>query len=222
MRHFNPKIIIILGRPGSGKGTQAKLLVKKFGLKYFGSGDALRKRQKNNDFTGKKLIKIITRGELAPFFFVSKLWIDELEKFKQKEKFNGLVLDGSPRKIMEAKIFDEALNWYQWQRGVQVILIDISEKESLKRLIKRRICRDCKRLIPWVNEFKKIKKCDECGGLLFVRADDKPAAIKKRLAEFKKEVVPVLNYYKKQGRLIKINGAQGIENVFKDILKAIR
>jgi adenylate kinase len=89
-------------------------------------------------------------------------------------------------------------------------------------LTKRRICKNCKRLIPWVGEFKKLKNCDKCGGLLITRTDDKPVAIKKRLEEFKKEVTPVLNYYKKQGRLIKINGEQSIENVFKEILKKLK
>ena len=83
MKHFKSLVIIILGRPGSGKGTQAKLLVKKFDLEYFGGGDALRRRQKVKDFTGEKLIKVMGRGELAPSFIVSKLWIDSLEKFKQ-------------------------------------------------------------------------------------------------------------------------------------------
>lgn len=224
MKHSKkkPVAIIILGPAGSGKGTQAKLLVKKFGLGYFGSGDALRARQKVGDFTAKKLIKVMGRGELVPSFVISKLWIDRLEKFRQRAEFNGLVFDGSPRKMLEAKLFDEALNWYEWQEKAKVIFINISRKESFNRLTKRRQCKKCGRIIPWLGEFKKLKKCDKCGGKLIIRVDDKPEAIKKRLEEFKKEVIPVINYYKKQGRLIKINGEQSIENVFKDILKAIR
>ena len=218
----NQLIIIVLGRPGSGKGTQAKLLVKKFGLEYFGSGDALRNRRKIKDFTGEKLFQVMERGELVPSFIISKIWIDELEKLKIKAKLNGIVFDGTPRKMTEAKLFEEALNWYGWRREMRAILIDISRKESLKRLTKRRICKNCKRLIPWVGEFKKLKRCDKCGGILIARTDDKLASIKKRLEEFKKEVMQVLNYYKKQGRLKKVNGEQSIENVFKDILKAIK
>lgn len=231
-----PLVIILLGPPGSGKGTQAKLLVKKFGLEYFGSGDALRRRRKIKDFTGKKLIEVMGRGELTPSFIVSKLWIDKLEKFKnsskcsaplqisspKRNKFKGFILDGSPRRIIEAEFLEEALKWYEWQKNVKVILIDISKKESFNRLTKRRICKKCGRLIPYIGEFKKLKKCDKCGGELITRVDDKPGAIKKRLEEFKKEVIPVINYYKKQGRLIKINGEQSIENVFKDTLKAIK
>jgi adenylate kinase len=217
-----PIVISILGPAGSGKGTQAKLLVKKFGLEYFGSGDSLRTRQKVGDFTAEKLIKVMRRGELVPSFVISKLWIDRLEKIKQKAKFNGSVFDGSPRKILEAKLFDDALHWYEWDKNVKVIFISISRKESFNRLTKRRQCKKCGRIIPWFGEFKKLKKCDKCGGKLITRADDKPEAIKKRLEEFKKEVIPVINYYKKQGRLIKINGEQSIENVFKDILRVIK
>jgi adenylate kinase len=191
MKHFDSKIIILLGRSGCGKGTQAKLLINKFGLEYFGSGDVLRERQKVKDFTGKKIVEILKKGEFVPSFIISKLWIDALEKLKQKKRFNGLIFDGTPRKLMEAQMLNDALNWYQWQKGVQVILIDISAKESFERLTKR------------------------------ARFDDNFIVIKKRLAEFQKEVVPVLNFYKKQNRLIKINGEQSIENVFKDILKSI-
>lgn len=230
------KVIILLGPAGSGKGTQAKLLVKKFGLEYFGSGDALRKRQKLGDFTAKKLIKVMGRGALVPSFVISKLWIDRLEKFKQKatcppkpsasgagrREFKGFVIDGSPRKIIEAKFFDEALDWYEWRKYARVISVNISRRESINRLTKRRMCKKCGRLISWLGHFKKIKKCDKCGGQLVVRHDDKLSAIKKRLEEFKNEVIPVLNYYKRQGKLIIINGEQSIEDVFKDVLKAIR
>lgn len=221
------KIIILLGPPGSGKGTQAKLLVKEFGLEYLGSGDVLRRRQKVSDFTAKKLIKVMGRGELVPSFIISKLWTDILEKFKQKThrshigKFRGFVIDGSPRKMEETKLLNEAIKWYEWRKYARVILVDISRRESINRLTKRRMCRKCGRVFPWLGHFKKINKCDKCEGKLIARRDDKLSSIKKRLEEFKKETIPVIKYYKKQGKLKKINGKQNIENVFKDILKAI-
>jgi len=214
-------VIIILGPAGSGKGTQAKLLVKKFGLEYFGSGDALRQRQKIGDFTGKRLFEVMERGKLVPSSVISKLWMDKLEKLKEKTDFRGVVFDGSPRKMLEAKFFEEALNWYEWQKNLKVIFINTSNEESFNRLTQRRMCQKCQRIFPWLGEFKKLKKCDKCGGELIVRVDDKPEAIKKRLEEFKKEVILVLNYYKKQGKLIEINGEQSIEDVFKEILKKL-
>jgi len=217
-----PKIFIVLGPPGSGKGTQAEFLVKKFKLESFGSGVALRERQKRGDFTGKKIGEVMERGEWIPESVISKLWMDKLEKFKQKRKFNGLVYDGGPRRMLEAELFDIALKWYEWQKNVKVIFINISKEESLNRLTKRRQCKKCGRLIPWIGKFKELKKCDRCGGQLMVRADDKPKAILKRLEEFKKHTIPVIKYHKKQGRLIEINGEQSIKDVFKDILKAIQ
>jgi len=214
--------IIILGPAGSGKGTQAKLLQKKFDLEYIGSGRMIRQRQKAKDFTGRKLLEVSWRkGELVPTFLISKLWADRFEKLKQKLEFKGFVLDGSPRKLIEAELVDEALNWYEWQKNVKIILISISQKESFNRLTKRRQCKKCGRLIPWLGEFKKLKKCDKCGGELVIRVDDRPESIKKRLEEFKNKTIPVINYYKKQGRLIKINGEQSIEKVFEDILKTL-
>jgi len=223
MKKINKKLVVILiGPPGSGKGTQAKLLAKKFGLKHVGSGDVLRRRQKVGDFTGKKLIKVMGRGELAPTFVVSRILGDELEKFKKRPKTNGFVLDGWTRIIIEAILADEALDWYEWKKNVKVFLINISRKESFNRLTKRRQCKKCGRLIPWLGEFKKLKKCDKCDGELITRDDDKIESIKKRLEEFKKETIPTINYYKKQRRLIEINGEQSIEEVFKEILKKFK
>lgn len=218
----NKKVIIILGPPGSGKGTQAKLLAKKFRLEYVGSGDALRARQKVGDFTGKKLARVMGRGELVPSLIVADLWVNKLEKFKKRSRIKGLVLDGWTRTVIEATLMDEALNWYEWQKNVKVILIDISRKESFNRLTKRRQCKKCGRLIPWLGSFKKLKRCDGCGGKLITRVDDKPEAIEKRLEEYRKETIPAINYYKTQGRLIKINGEQSIEAVFEDILKSLK
>ncbi len=218
----NPLVVIPLGKPGSGKGTQAKLLAEKFALEYIGIGDILRKRRKIRDFTGKKLWKIMTSGDLVPQVRIVKVWIDEFEKMKNNPRSRGFVLDGSPRWLIEAKLLDEALGWYEWEKNAKIILIDISRKEAFNRLTKRRICKKCGRLIPWVGEFKKIKRCDKCGSELITRLDDKPESIKQRFEEFRENTQPAVNYYRKQKRLIEINGEQSIEDVFKDILKALK
>ena len=216
------KVIIILGPPGSGKGTQAKLLCQKFGLKYVGSGDALRTRQGKDDFTGSKLIKVMNSGALVPSFIVVKVLGDELGKLKKQSKIKGFVLDGWTRINFEAILADEALEWYEWKENVKVILIKISVRESLNRLTKRRQCKNCGRLIPWIGEFKKMKKCDKCNGELVFRLDDNIKSIKKRLEEYKKQTLLAINYYRKNDKLLEINGEQSIEDVFKDILKAIK
>jgi adenylate kinase len=217
-----PISIIIFGRAGSGKGTQAELLAKKFKLEHFSSGEALRQRQKVGDFTAKKLKEIMNKGQWVPESTVCKIWMDKLEKLKGKRNFKGWIYDGGPRFMLEAKLLDIALRWYEWHKNKKFILIHISKKVALDRLTKRRQCKKCKKLIPWIGKFKNFKKCDKCGGKLMYRLDDKPSAIRKRLEEFEDHIVPVINYYKNQDGVIKINGEQSIENVFKDILKALK
>ncbi len=217
-----PSIIILIGPPGSGKGTQAKMVADKFNLKYLGSGDSLRGYSKKKNFTGKKLFEAMNKGKLVPSFIVTKILGDGLEDLKNKKIKNGFVLDGWTRIKIESILLDEALEWYEWDKNVKVFLIKISQKESFNRLTKRRQCVKCKRIIPWIGEFKKLKKCDKCQGKLVTRMDDNVDSIKERLSEYKKETIPAINYYKKQNRLIEINGEQSIDNVFSDILKKIK
>lgn len=214
---MKPKIIILLGRSGCGKGTQAKLLQENFGLEYLGSGEMLRARAKLADYSGQTLQVVLAGGGFAPTSLIFKLWIDKLEEFKDKPDFRGLVFDGSPRKILEAHLIDEALGWYGWKDLAKIFLIDISREAAFNRLAKRRICQGCGQLIPYVGEFKNLEKCDKCGGDLKARYDDTPEAINSRLNLFEKEVQPVIDYYEKDGRLIKINGRDSIENIFKKI-----
>jgi len=218
----NPLIIILLGKSGSGKGTQAEFLQKKFSLDYIGSGDLLRDRGNKKDFTGKGITKVMAKGGLIPTPVIFKLWLDRIEELKNKKNLKGFVMDGNPRKIIEAYLIDEVLEWYEWDKNVKIVLVDISNKEAIWRLTKRRICKNCKEIIPFVGHFRKIRKCPKCGGQLVHRGDDTIKSVKNRLAWFKTEVYPIINYYRKTGRLIKINGEQSIKDVFKDILKAIK
>ncbi len=213
------KIAILIGPPGSGKGTQAKLLAERFDLKYLGSGDTLRKRIKKPDFTGEKLAKVLEEGSLAPSFVVIKLLLDELEKFKEEKGFKGVVLDGWTRILSEAVFLDEALSWYGWDRDTKAVFIRISPEESYNRLTKRRQCKKCGNIIPWVGEFKEIERCNKCEGELATRIDDNSDSIKRRLEEFEKETVPALEYYRKKEKLFEVDGERSIEKVFEDVLK---
>jgi len=215
-------VIILLGKSGSGKGTQAELLRDKFGLNYICSGDLIRARMKKHDFTGKKAEELMIKGILHPMCLIFKLWLDRVEEIKNKGNFKGLIMDGNPRRLPEAVLIDQALGWYEWDKNVKAILVDISDKEAIWRLTKRRICKVCKEIVPFVGEFKRVKKCPKCGGGLVKRADDTVKSAKNRLKWFKTDVGPVINYYQKTGRLIKVNGEQPISDVFKDILKAIK
>ncbi len=180
------KVIILMGRSGCGKGTQAELLRKKFGFGYLSSGDLVRARMKRD----KKLREIINQGKLAPTFLISQLWTEKIKEIRDKKNLNCLIIDGSPRTLMEAKLMDEIFEWYQWS-DIKVILLDISDEEAFERLTKRR------------------------------RFDDKTEAIRSRLDFYKNDVQPAVDYYKKQGRLIKINGQQSVEKVHRDIIAKV-
>jgi len=218
---MKPQILILLGRSGSGKGTQAKLLQKQFGLEYVGSGDLLRNRKKTDDFTGRKISEVIDRGVFVCTAIIFKLWIDKWEELKANNEFSGFIIDGSPRKVIEAELIDQALEWYEWDKYLKVILVDLSREEAFTRLSKRRICKNCGNFVPYIGEFKNLKKCDKCGGEFITREDDTPEGINKRQDEFEEKTLPVIEYYERSGCLARVNGAQGIEEVHRDIIAAI-
>lgn len=190
MSDKQPQIIILMGRSGCGKGTQAQFLQKKFGFDYLSSGDLLRERVKKEDFSGKKLKKVLEEGDLAPTFLVSQLWSSKIKEVKDRPDLNGLIIDGSPRSWPEAELMNDIFEWYEW-KDIKVILLDISDEEAFNRLTKRR------------------------------RFDDNPEAIRSRLDFYKDAVQPAVDYYEKQGKLIKINGHQSIEGVHQEILKSL-
>lgn len=218
----NQQIILILGPPGAGKGTQADLLQEEFELGYIGSGELLRARKLIDDFTGRKTKEVMDVGKRIPTPIVFKLWMDKFEELKQSSEFQGFVLDGSPRTILEAEMIEQALEWYDWAKNRRVIFINLSEQDCVDRLTKRRTCKKCGRVIPYVGEFKNLEKCDKCGGELFIRADDEPEDIKERLRWYKEEVLPVVDFYRQKGILIEVNGDQPIEKVYQDILDKLK
>ncbi len=215
-----PLNFVLIGKSGSGKGTQAKLLMKHFGNPfYISTGDLFRGLAKTDTAAGKKIKKIMLKGELPFDDLAITLWMHEI-MYKVKED-QGFILDGAPRRLTEAEALDELLELLERKETTFILLIDISREEAFNRLSKRRICKKCGRLIPWIGEFKDLKICDKCGGELKIRLDDSPEAINCRLDYYNKIVSKVIKYYQDQKRLIRINGEQSIEDVFKSILKAL-
>lgn len=219
----SPLVIILLGKSGSGKGTQVNLLKDKLSLDFVGTGALLRDRKKIADFSGKKIAEVIDTGGIVPAPVVFKLWMDVFEQFRNKEGFNGMILDGSPRKLKEAWLMDDALAWFEWDKNVKIILIDISDEEAILRITKRKVCSKCGDIVIFTKESEDtaVSICNKCGGHLVRRPEDTIEGTKKRLEWFKEEVGETIKHYEDQGRLIKIKGEQEIEDVFKDILKAI-
>lgn len=210
------KVIILLGRQGSGKGTQAKLLLKDYDLSYIGSGEVLRSFYEGPTFSAKKTKRVLHEGGYVPTALIFWLWMGILEDIKQKGT-KGILFDGSPRKLLETELLDQALEWYEWSGNLVVVLIDISREEAFSRLTNRRICEKCGKPIPFVGKAKGLKACDTCGGRLVTRPDDRPEAINSRLDLFEKETGPVIEYYRKNSVLKEVDGSRSIEEVYKDI-----
>jgi adenylate kinase len=178
-------------------------------------------RKTVNDFSGQKIGRVIDGATFVPSAIVVQIAMNDFDEKRKKKDFQGLIIDGMTRILPEAEMLDEGLEWFEWDKDVYVLSIDISETEATSRLLNRRACADCKKIIPYVGEFKELKTCDVCGGKLVIRADDSPEGVKGRMAEYEKYVVPVIEYYEKAERLIRINGEQSIEDVHKDIIEAI-
>jgi len=209
--------IILLGRSGSGKGTQAELLRDKFSLINIDTGDILRELAKRRDRFGKTISDTISKGRLVPLWLVIYCWLD---KFLHLPSNKGVIFEGSPRLLEEAKTLEEALSWFS-RRKLLVIYLRTSEKEVTKRLLNRRICSDCHREFSLILH-PGLKKCLHCGGKLIRRHDDYPQAIKSRMGFFKKNIIPVINYFKRKKILIEINGEGPVMKIHQEILKKIK
>lgn len=213
---------IIIGPQGCGKGTQAALLMRHFKyLHNIATGNLFRKLTERNSDAGRRVKKIVNSGGLPLDDIAITLWSHDI-LYNVREN-NGILLDGAPRRPSEVDEFDKLIKFLDRKNSTFVIFIHISKRESFNRLTKRRQCVRCGQIIPWIGKYKTLNKCDKCNGNLAKRTDDDEKEIKTRLNLYQKKTVPAIKLLAKRGYLIlKINGEQGIENVFRDILKAIR
>ena len=205
------KAYVLLGPPGSGKGTQAKLLAPKLGLAHISLGDLLREAVRNGTEIGKLAKSYLDAGKLVPDEVALKVAEEAMEG---KE---GFVVDGFPRTVEQAKLFDELLKSIDVEL-VKVLYIDLPLNEILKRLTGRRSCKKCGAVYHVVFNPPKIEgACDLCGGELYQRKDDTEDVIKVRFDVYKKETFPLIDYYSKTGKLVKINGSREVKKVFEEI-----
>jgi adenylate kinase len=209
--------IVILGQQGSGKGTQAKLLAKKFKLDHFDTGKALRQIAAMDTDLGKEVYEIImVRKELVPSRILREVLHIRLNDLGRKQ---GVVFDGVPRNVEQVAYFELALK--EFGRKIdRVIFVDISSEESLKRIGKRFSCENCKEALI-CEEDNDAPVCPKCLGKLLQRADDTEEGIKKRLNIFEEETIPVIKYFEKNNLVSRINGEKNVEEVFEDIIKAL-
>lgn len=206
---------ILFGPPGAGKGTQAKLLTKRYGLAHISTGDILRQEVRNNTDLGQKAKGYMESGKLVPDSLVTEM---VKKRLQDKSLDKGFILDGFPRTEAQAKALDAIL-----QGGVDTAFyLSTSEKVVVQRLTGRRVCPKCGTNYHLVNmPPKKDMLCDQCAVALYQRPDDNEETVKNRLNVYLKESSAVLDYYKKQGRLQDVSGDMDSEEVFKVISKKI-
>lgn len=210
--------IVLFGPPGAGKGTQAKFLSEEFNIPHISTGDILRENVKKGTALGMKAKSYMDKGELVPDQLLNDLVRSRLEEPDTKK---GFLLDGYPRTIPQAKALDEIMDDLNRKLDA-VVNIDVGTSALVRRLSGRRICKSCG--APYhveLNPPAVADVCNACGGELYQRADDREEAIKNRLAVYKKQTQPVLDYYKKKGVLIDIDGDREIEEVKADVINAL-
>lgn len=217
------KIVIFFGVPGSGKGTQSKLLAKKFDYYHISTGDLFRRLEndENADVKDKEAAAVIKKGSMAPSWLLYKLAFKEIEKALKEKK--GVFLDGAVRSIEQAEEFEKFFEKHNWQKDVLAMVLRLSDEEAFVRLTKRKICSQCGDIITWDKKLESVVKCKKCGGDLIVRTDDNPEAAKIRLElQGNKALEPILNYYKKSGRLAGVDGAKTIKKINKELSFILR
>jgi len=226
-----PLVIIILGPPGSGKGTQAELLAEKLNLYHLETSEIIEKNlaaAKKGDFVkvGDKKYFLLEEKKLRE---AGKWMSPPLIAFWGKEKIKalakegkGIVFSGSPKTLYEAEEVTPLLKKLYGSLNIKIILIEQSPEVSILRNSKRRICQLMRHSILYTKETSRLKRCPFDGSELVFREDSSPEIIKSKLKEFKERTLPIIDYFKKQDfEVKKINGEQSVADVFQDILKSI-
>jgi adenylate kinase len=211
--------IVMLGAPGAGKGTQAGMLSQEMGLPHIASGDLFRQALEERTEIGLLAKSYMNKGELVPDEITIKMILGRID---QPDCASGCVFDGFPRTLHQAKVLDEALGG-QGKSIDRAIYIEVPNEELVKRLSGRWLCRTCQTPYHMISSPPKVPgKCDKCGGELYQRSDDKEETVKERLNVFFAQTVPILDYYKKQGKLIRVNGNLGMQGVAREIISALK
>jgi adenylate kinase len=209
--------LVLIGPPGSGKGTQAELLSEKNGFVHYSTGEVFRDHIARKTPVGLEVEEYVTSGRLVPDDVV----LDVVNAFLAEHAGQPILYDGFPRTIPQAEGLDEVLV----ERDLEIdlaVLVDLHDDEVVKRLTARRQCRNCGKIYNLTFKPPKVVGiCDECGGELYQRKDDTETVIRDRLATYHKQTEPVLNYYSAQGKLKRIDGALGRDRVYQEILGLI-
>lgn len=211
--------LVLLGPPGSGKGTQAERLKEQLGLPHVASGDLFRENIGNETELGLLAKGFIDRGQLVPDDVTIAM---VRERLQQPDCDDGVILDGFPRTLAQAEALDEILA-STGRTLAGVLYIQVPGEELVRRLSGRRICRQCQ--APYHVVFSPPAEegvCDECGGKLYQREDDRPETVRARLRVYHEQTAPLIDCYRRASLLLEVDGAGHIETVNAALLDAIR
>ena len=210
--------VVLLGPPGAGKGTQAKLLQENFEACQVSTGDILRKAVSEQSPLGKKASGYLQSGALVPDEVIVDL---VAERLKEKDCQNGFILDGFPRTVPQAQSLEEILK----RRGVAldgVLCVQVPQRVIVERLAGRRTCKSCGALYHSVfDPPQKAGLCDRCGGELYQRDDDREETIVTRLNVYETQTAPLVTYYRERGLLRAIDGVGKVDDIARRIVQAL-
>lgn len=211
--------LILLGAPGVGKGTQARLIMEEYQIPQISTGDILRAEIKKQSELGREVQSLMAKGELVP----DDTMLEIIKcRLSEPDTFNGFILDGFPRTIQQAQSLDRLLEQLS-KTGFKVINIQVAEGEIVKRLSSRRVCVNCgKTYNLLLDPPPESGKCRVCGGEIIQRKDDEEGTVRKRLAVYQEKTEPLIGYYREKGNLFEINGMQSVNDVFNDIKQIIK
>ncbi len=210
--------IILLGPPGAGKGTQAKMLKERFGIPQVSTGDILRKAAQDNTELGRQAKILMDAGKLVQDDTVIGVIRGRIA---QEDCRNGFVLDGFPRTIVQAEKLMDTLE--DMDLSIDAVIDFVVDSQALiNRLTGRRTCSDCGAMYHETSRPPKVRGvCDVCGASLYQREDDKEETIKKRLEVYQSETAPLKEFYQKQGNLKTIQGGGSAEEVFSRVCSMV-
>ena len=211
--------IVLLGAPGSGKGTQAEQICQQFNLIHIATGDLFRENLKNQTELGKLAKTYMDKGELVPDDVTAAML---RERLAQPDTERGIILDGFPRTLPQAEALTEIMD-NAGRRIGGVLYIKVSDEELVNRLSGRWICRNCQ--TPFHTKFKPPTKkgiCDVCGGELYQRDDDKPETVRARLKTFHRQTVPLIDYYTEARLLTEVDGEGEVSEVTERVVAAVQ